>query len=198
MYAKSYKRCRSGVSELSSNKFIDPDSCETYGINHQVKSNVVLNSDIKVTYKFACNDIISNLSNDFKNIIKSDTIQPTNKVDHDSRDTNNLFNPMHWGPGAWRFLHAISFAYPENPTLDEKKAAESFFESLRELLPCKSCKNHYIENINTMPVNVSSRDTLTKWVVDLHNIVNTKLGKNEQKYQDVAKLYDIECKDCDI
>ena len=55
------------------------------------------------------------------------------------------------------------------------------------LLPCEKCRKHYIENRKVLKINVSSKDKLSRWLVDFHNEVNKMLGKTEWKYEDVSK-----------
>lgn len=42
-----------------------------------------------------------------------------------------------------------------------------------------------------MPIDraLESRDTLTKWVIDIHNKVNLETGKKELGYQEALDLY---------
>ncbi len=88
-------------------------------------------------------------------------------------------NPNLWGPPAWDFLHTITFNYPYRPTHQEKIKTIMFFETLGDMLPCQSCREHYQENLAKYPVRkaVSDRDTLVKWLIHIHNQVNRLLGK---------------------
>ena len=96
-------------------------------------------------------------------------------------------DPKSWGPSAWKFLHAITLTYPENPNHHDQEAAESLFRSLRLLLPCDDCKHHYSELIERTPVATESRRSLSAWLVEIHNRVNTKLGKPQVRFDDVLK-----------
>ena len=94
-----------------------------------------------------------------------------------------------WGPAAWLFLHSVSFQYPENPTVQDKNNYKIFFESLQNILPCPNCREHYQKNIQENPMNLESRESLIKWVIDLHNAVNKKNSKKEYSYDEVKDLY---------
>jgi hypothetical protein len=94
-----------------------------------------------------------------------------------------------WGPSAWLFLHSVSFQYPENPTDQEKNNYKIFFESLQNILPCPNCREHYQKNLKENPMNLESRESLIKWVIDLHNLVNQKNSKKEYSYDEVKDLY---------
>ena len=40
-----------------------------------------------------------------------------------------------WGPSLWHSLHTISFNYPVNPTIKDKKNYKRFIMSLKHVLP---------------------------------------------------------------
>jgi len=104
-----------------------------------------------------------------------------------------------WGPAAWKFLHSITFSYPDVPTLDEQRAAESLFNSISILLPCSTCRTHYVNEINSNPPDTRSKSTLTSWLVDIHNRVNLRLGKPIFSYANATEVYaSAQCssKDC--
>lgn len=97
-----------------------------------------------------------------------------------------------WGSGAWNFLHAITFAYPEtDPTPQEQESAKNLFRALRDLLPCPQCAPHYCEGFDVEPVDqfVGSREDLARWLVRFHNKVNARLGKPAVSYETVRDRY---------
>jgi hypothetical protein len=100
------------------------------------------------------------------------------------------------GPALWRGLHAITFDYPDTPSENQQRAAIALFESLQELLPCAACQKHYTGELRAHPVRsaVQGRDDLSKWLVDLHNRVNARLGKASMPYEQVRNEY----LDCDM
>ena len=99
-------------------------------------------------------------------------------------------DPNLWGPSAWYFLHSITYSYPEKPSWEEKKAVEHFFDSLSELLPCSVCKTNYLEHFKKQPISrySESRETLVKWLIDIHNKVNLDTGKPEVDYETILNL----------
>jgi len=101
-----------------------------------------------------------------------------------------------WGPSAWRFLHAVSFAYPEAPSAEQKAAALQLFLSLRHMIPCGDCCGHYCSEIQRSPPRVESRDALSRWLVDLHNRVNARLGKPQYPYAAALAEYTSEASQC--
>ena len=98
-----------------------------------------------------------------------------------------------WGPHAWKFLHTITLNYPENPTDQNKADYKNFFEILSEVLPCEKCRLHYKENIKELPINLESKEELTKWLFNIHNKVNLLNGKELYNYNtfigDYSNLY---------
>ena len=97
--------------------------------------------------------------------------------------------PNIWGPGAWLFLHSITFQYPDNPTELDKENYKTFFESLQEVLPCPSCSEHYRNNLNKFPIRVESKDELIEWLIDIHNEVNVINNKEVLTYDQVKNNY---------
>ncbi len=101
-----------------------------------------------------------------------------------------------WGGCLWVGLHSITFGYPQNPTDDDKKNYKTFFTSLQYTLPCKFCRESYSKFISSGEVELTddrlkSRETLTRWLYDLHNKVNQKLGVDYKvSFEDVVKRYE--------
>jgi hypothetical protein len=98
-----------------------------------------------------------------------------------------------WGPAAWKFLHAVTFSYPDEPSLQDQQAAEQLFTSLRVLLPCDACREHYDAEIRQHHPNTASRTLLSSWLVDLHNRVNSRLGKPLFLYEQAKSVYSSQC-----
>lgn len=97
-----------------------------------------------------------------------------------------------WGPSAWRFLHAVTFAYPEKPTKEHKEAARNLFRSLKLMLPCGDCCQHYCKGMDSDPVDnhLESKDALSRWLVKFHNQVNERLGKSQYAYELAQQEFD--------
>jgi hypothetical protein len=99
-----------------------------------------------------------------------------------------------WGPGMWHFLHTMSFNYPTHPTHDQKVQYRNFIISLQQVLPCKYCRQNLHKNFKTFPLrmcHMASRDTFSRYVYRLHEIVNKLLGKsNKLTYCDVRERYE--------
>ena len=115
-----------------------------------------------------------------------------NNKDYNSKD--GMLTSV-WGPSLWHSLHAISFNYPTKPTLDEKRNYLSFFRSLKNVLPCKYCRDNCKKNIKAVPLTMATmknRLTLSKWLYLLHEEINTMLGKKSGlTYEDVRNRYEM-------
>ena len=97
--------------------------------------------------------------------------------------------PKIWGKHAWLFLHTITLNYPDEPTLSDKQNYKSFFESLIDILPCPTCREHYEENIKNNPIQLNSKEDLVRWLIKIHNNVNERKNKPTLSYEEVINYY---------
>lgn len=97
--------------------------------------------------------------------------------------------PKVWGSHAWIFLHTITLNYPDEPTKFDKENYKNFFENLSHVIPCEVCRSHYKQNIKKYPIQLESKETLTRWLHKIHNIVNVKNGIEEFSYDEFIKKY---------
>jgi hypothetical protein len=99
-----------------------------------------------------------------------------------------------WGPATWLMLHTISFNYPVNPSEEQKKHYYKFFKNLKNILPCRYCRENLEKNLKTHKLNKSvfkNRESLSRWVYELHEMVNKLLGKTSGlSYEDVRDRYE--------
>jgi hypothetical protein len=99
-----------------------------------------------------------------------------------------------WGPPMWHSLHALSFNYPVKPTKEDKVNYYNYFQSLQFVLPCKYCRDNLKDNYKKLKLNKSvfkSRDSLSKFVYNLHEMVNKRLGKkSDLTYNEVRDRYE--------
>jgi hypothetical protein len=104
-----------------------------------------------------------------------------------------------WGPAGWLFLHCVSFGYPfainsDNPEhLTKKEDYFKFFYYLGKVFPCKYCRESYQDFIKEIPLHdkLNTRKDLCKWLYDIHNKVNDKLGVIERPtFAEVEKKYE--------
>lgn len=88
-------------------------------------------------------------------------------------------DPKIWGSCLWTSLFSIAMGYPDNPTIDDQSNYQRFFEHLRYVLPCESCKVNYVQHIRSNPIHfyLYNREVLIDWLVIILNEVNRTLGK---------------------
>ena len=99
-----------------------------------------------------------------------------------------------WGPSMWHFLHTMSFNYPVNPTEEDKTHYRDFVINLQYVLPCKYCRQNLTNNFKLFPLkmcNMKNRETFSKYIYRLHEIVNKLLKKKSGlSYCDVRDIYE--------
>jgi len=99
-----------------------------------------------------------------------------------------------WGPSLWHVLHTMSFNYPVKPSTDQKKYYYDFFINLKNILPCKYCRDNYTKNLEVLPLTkkvLKNRDLFSRWVYNIHELTNTNLGKKSGlTYEEVRDRYE--------
>ena len=93
---------------------------------------------------------------------------------------------LDWGPAAWQYLHAVSLSFPNVPSEKDKETYGRFFVDVGRTLPCTTCQEHYARFIAEHPPATLSRETLVRWLIDVHNDVRRRQGKSTLTY-DVAR-----------
>lgn len=84
--------------------------------------------------------------------------------------------PTKWGPHFWMTLHVACLG------CQDYKALAEFVEGYVSIIPCLSCRQHFEQVLIENPVPETSN--FFQWSVDVHNIVNKRLGKQEFSYED--------------
>lgn len=96
-----------------------------------------------------------------------------------------MVSPAEWGPNAWNLLHGIAERVGNQRILtiqrDEQNALRNTLRTLWNLLPCKTCQEHYREWILRNPPEAFTsksggylQDDMRTWVFRLHNAVNNR------------------------
>ena len=102
-------------------------------------------------------------------------------------------NPNIWGPHAWFTLHSISMALPNKVPKETQINLINFMKLFGGLIPCNICKINYKRNLSEelppLKDNVQTRELFSKWLIDLHNLVNIETGKKKMSYDAVVKKY---------
>lgn len=129
---------------------------------------------------------------------KKNTLNKTVKMKSDftAQDYNNKngFQTAVWGPIFWSVLHMVSFNYPPEPTNDDKKNYMNFILNLQHILPCKKCRQNLKRNLKILPITINTmknRETFSRYVYDLHEVVNKMLDKHSNlTFDDVRRKYE--------
>ena len=132
-----------------------------------------------------------------KNVSKRDTMRRltggTLYTNSDYNSNDGMLTTI-WGPSQWHFLHTISFNYPVNPTYKDKVNYRAYVLSLRNVLPCGKCRANLVLNFKKLPLKMShmaSRETFSKYVYDLHELINKMLHKESGlTYEQVRDTYE--------
>jgi hypothetical protein len=109
-------------------------------------------------------------------------------------ESNNGMLVAIWGPSAWHFMHTMSFNYPMNPTIKDKQHYRQYILNLVNVLPCGKCRKNLKENFKHLPLTMKhmmNRNTFSRYVYDLHELVNNMLGKKSGlSYENVKERYE--------
>ena len=112
----------------------------------------------------------------------------------DDYNSNDGMLTAVWGPGMWHYLHTMSFNYPIAPSRETKRQYRDFMLNLKHVLPCGKCRRNLVKNYQRLPLRMSdmaSRETFSKYVYDLHELVNRMLHKKSGlSYEMVRERYE--------
>ena len=100
-------------------------------------------------------------------------------------------DPTVWGPKLWFVIHTMALNYSDNPTYEDKRVMEEFFNNLKSSIPCHKCRIHYKQRLERDPIinHLDNKQALFKYTVDLHNQVNKSLNKKILNYNEVVEIY---------
>jgi hypothetical protein len=87
-----------------------------------------------------------------------------------------------WGPVYWSLLHHLTLSFPQNPNKRKQVVFMYVLQLLVDSIPCQRCKKSIQAYLNTNTPDLSSRKGFIKWMIDAHNMVNTKLNKKQMSF----------------
>ena len=102
-----------------------------------------------------------------------------------------------WGPPLWKVLHSLAEqAGRQGPYTrdDEKRAWPLFVKTLGTIIPCPSCREHYVSWVTDHPFEPpleynAWRMYIPLWFYTFHESVNERLAKPSVPYGELSKLY---------
>jgi hypothetical protein len=114
-----------------------------------------------------------------------------NKDDYESGD--GMLTSV-WGPSLWHSIHTMSFNYPVTPCKSEKHKYYNFILSLKNVLPCRYCRENFTKNlksINFTMKDMNCRESFSLAMYNLHEEVNRMLGKKSNlTFSEVRDRYE--------
>jgi hypothetical protein len=133
--------------------------------------------------------MVNNKTKKMKDTITIDSVY--SKKEYESND--GMLTTV-WGPGIWHYLHTMSFNYPVHPTEEQKTHYRDFVLNLEYVLPCGKCRKNLRKNFKKLPLTMAimeSRETFSKYIYDLHELINTMLKKSSGlSFEQVRERYE--------
>ena len=81
------------------------------------------------------------------------------------------------GRATWALMHSVAAYYPDQPNVEDKRAARGLVSAIARLYPCSHCREDFRTEIERSPPKVESQEEFSRWVCEQHNAVNDKLGR---------------------
>ena len=97
-----------------------------------------------------------------------------------------------WGPSTWHVIHMSAYMYPDTPTDVDKSKQMTFLTHVADILPCPTCRSHFRTHVasDKMQAALESKDSLFEYIVDIHNEVNVRRGRDTIPVDLVQKRWD--------
>ena len=93
--------------------------------------------------------------------------------------TNHTTKPNVFGPRYWWVLHTSAANFEDTPIDAAREACKKFVSGVPTMLPCSTCGQHLEHEIAKRDIHkaCSSGENLSVFWCDVHNSVNSRLGK---------------------
>ena len=92
----------------------------------------------------------------------------------------------------WNSLHYLSYNYPENPSLENKRQIINLISKMRKNgIACSYCRSHFNKWCvkNDIKKYIDNRDNLISFFINAHNDVNNRNNKKILSRNEVDKIY---------
>lgn len=102
---------------------------------------------------------------------------------------------MNWGAPYWKFLHGLAEKIGSKPLTkiqeaDERRWVLLLLQKVGISMPCQVCRKHYKEWRLARPIRVADKESVRRWLYDLHSNVNSRKGINVQPtLEELESLY---------
>ena len=120
----------------------------------------------------------------------SNTSNTSNKLVKSCKTSRKSIQTCAFGPPLWAYLHMLAMSYPAEPSQAERLLFARTVMSILKTLPCNLCVSNADQKLDCLGFTgkhtaarlaqtkfFSSRTRLAKFMFDLHNHVNSCLGK---------------------
>lgn len=110
----------------------------------------------------------------------------------------NIPDNVEWGPVFWALLHGLAERAGSAPMPglqgDEIRAWQGLLTHLPKTLPCEDCRGHMKQYISENPIEVPEvfselKTYVKRWLFNLHDNVDIRLGKATFLYDDLTAEY---------
>lgn len=110
-------------------------------------------------------------------------------------------DPQHWGAVEWNHLFTLASNFPHERTAESdyridalqlagiRRDWKTHLRSVAEILPCGICRKEFRKHMDEYPVDLSSRDSLFRWLYNAKAAVRARQGKRNIKLQTVMSRY---------
>lgn len=90
-----------------------------------------------------------------------------------------------WGRPAWHYVHAVALQTDRDATASSNTwFRDTFVPHFAHTIPCATCRTHFLELLSA-----PAAPSAFRWTVDLHNAVNTRLGKPSVSYARARRMH---------
>ncbi len=105
--------------------------------------------------------------------------------------TDKLFDPKVWGPHFWFLLMTLAVSYPLKANETTQKKYYDFISNLPLFIPHPPIGNKFSGLLDKYPVSpyLEGKDAFMKWVLFIHNKINTMIDKEEITLTDALEKY---------
>ncbi|XP_043263985.1 FAD-linked sulfhydryl oxidase ALR isoform X1 [Colletes gigas] len=117
-----------------------------------------------------------------KKTFESEKVQESEKKQEKSSSLSNRrddcpLDKDELGSRTWSFLHTMAAYYPDHPNEEQQSDITKFFYTFSKFYPCYVCAQDLQEQLKHYPPQTDSQKKLSRWLCNIHNEINRKLGK---------------------
>eukprot|EP00672_Neobodo_designis_P027734 CAMPEP_0174854090 /NCGR_PEP_ID=MMETSP1114-20130205/29944_1 /TAXON_ID=312471 /ORGANISM="Neobodo designis, Strain CCAP 1951/1" /LENGTH=190 /DNA_ID=CAMNT_0016088763 /DNA_START=30 /DNA_END=602 /DNA_ORIENTATION=+ len=88
-------------------------------------------------------------------------------------------SPEDIGRAGWTILHTTAAAFPNHPSASQQQDFRDFIRSWSRVYPCSVCSYHMRQELQRRDIVATNKREASRFVCELHNSVNSMLGKPE-------------------